>query len=183
MNDNRAAIVGAIVAAVFEITASHFEATPAGSIGRLPRERKLLLWNASASAPRGLYWLSAAEPLTVDELVTFAPSPALASYMNARGYLPVGVPLLKYIAALGGQSICRWHGEVHVDGALAARVRSHDSAGQMLPVWSGCRTLRAGDVFLLNAASPNSFDGRYFGVSPANDITARATPLWTFAEP
>jgi conjugative transfer signal peptidase TraF len=183
MNDNRAAIVGAIVAAVFEITASYFEVPPDRLQARLPRARKLLLWNASASAPRGVYWLSAPEPLTIDELVTVVPATALADFMNIRGYLPVGVPLLKYIAAVGGQSVCRWQSDIAIDGVWAAQARLRDSEGRILPIWVGCRTLRAGEVFLLNPVNPDSFDGRYFGVVPEDEITARATPLWTLAEP
>jgi type IV secretory pathway protease TraF len=48
----------------------------------------------------------------------------------------------------------------------------------LLPAWKGCRTLRAGEVFLLNPNIPDSFDGRYFGPLSAAAITARAEPLW-----
>ena len=57
--------------------------------------------------------------------------------------------------------------------------RERDSRGRPLPVWQGCRTLRRGDVFLMNWQSGDSFDGRYFGVLPRTAIIGRATPLFT----
>ena len=60
--------------------------------------------------------------------------------------------------------------------------RDRDRRGRSLPVWKGCRTLRAGEVFLLNANVPDSFDGRYFGPVSATAITGRAEPLWTIGK-
>lgn len=143
---------------------------------------KLLLWNASASVPRGLYVLRAAHPLQVGELVTITPPSSLASFTASRGYLPRAVPLLKHIAALGGQTVCRFACTVTIDGLAVATARLRDSRGRVLPVWQGCRRLRAGDVFLLNTSAADSFDGRYFGPLRASTITAHAEPLWTVQE-
>jgi conjugative transfer signal peptidase TraF len=143
---------------------------------------KLLLWNASASVPRGLYLLRSAHPLYVGELVAVQSPPQLAAFMAARGYLPRGLPLLKHIGALSGQTVCRHLSSVSIDGHPVAVARERDTQGRTLPDWQGCRTLRAGDVFLLNPAAPNSFDGRYFGVLSARTLTARAEPLWTMQE-
>ncbi len=143
----------------------------------------LLLWNASASVPRGLYWLRSASPLYASELVTVTPPQPLAKFLAARGYLPLGVPLLKHIGALPGQTICRHKRAVTVDGHAVAMALERDTRGRMLPSWQGCRTLRPGEVFLLNPTIPDSFDGRYFGVLPASAVTARAEPLWILPEP
>lgn len=144
---------------------------------------KFLLWNASASAPRGLYLLRPAWPLHDGELVAVAPPEPLARFAAMRGYLPLGVSLLKHIAALDGQTVCRFANNVRIDGRAVAIARDRDSLGRSLPRWQGCRTLRAGEVFLLNPTIPDSFDGRYFGMLPANSITARAEPLWITPEP
>lgn len=144
---------------------------------------KLLLWNASASVPRGLYWLRPASPLHASELVTVMPPEPLAKLLAARGYLPLGVLLLKHIGALPGQTVCRHARNVTVDGHAVATALERDARGRLLPSWHGCRTLRAGAVFLLNPTIPDSFDGRYFGALPANAITARAEPLWILPEP
>ena len=140
---------------------------------------RLLLWNASASVPVGLYWLRPAIHLHVGDLVAVQPSTPLARYLAVRGYLPVGVPLLKHILALPGHTVCRISRAVTIDGTGVADALDRDHLGRLLPIWQGCRTLRAGEVFLLNRQSQSSFDGRYFGPLPFASIVGRAVPLWT----
>ncbi len=175
----------AVVAAVGQLASAPFGTS--SSVNRSEpthtRLSKLLLWNVSPSAPRGFYLLRLARPLNVGELVVVVPPEPLARFAAVRGYLPLGVPLLKHIAALGGQTVCRFADVVTVDGRAVAMARVRDTSGRPLSRWQGCRTLRAGQVFLLNSAIPDSFDGRYFGVLPANSITARAEPLWITPEP
>ena len=144
---------------------------------------KLVLWNASASAPIGLYLLRPATPVHIGELVAVTPPAPLAHFMAARDYLPLRVPLLKHVGALRGQTVCRSARTVTIDGAAAATALDHDSRGWPLPVWQGCRTLHAGEVFLLNSTALASFDGRYFGVVRITTITARAVPLWISKDP
>ena len=48
--------------------------------------------------------------------------------------------------------------------------------------WSGCRTLRDGELFVLNADVPASLDGRYFGPSLVSSVIGRAVPVWTGKE-
>ena len=39
--------------------------------------------------------------------------------------------------------------------------------------------LRRGELFVMNPAAPDSFDGRYFGVLRITQVIGRATPVWT----
>ncbi|OUC56129.1 conjugal transfer protein [Sphingobium sp. GW456-12-10-14-TSB1] len=139
---------------------------------------KLLLWNASASAPIGLYRVNPFARPAIGDMVAVAPPPALARFMAERHYLPVGVPLLKHVAAHPGALICRGDGAVTIDGRTVAVARASDSHGRPLPVWRGCRVLRTDELFLLNAAQ-DSLDGRYFGPIPASGLIGRASPLLT----
>ena len=86
--------------------------------------------------------------------------------MATRRYLGVGVPMIKHVAALPGQTVCRSKRRVRIDGALVATARRMDSQSRTLPVWSGCHRVTRNEVFLLNANVSDSFDGRYFGVLP-----------------
>lgn len=138
----------------------------------------LLLWNASASAPIGLYYLHPGARPAVGDMVALTPPPALAGFMAERQYLPVGVPLLKHVAARSGAVICRHGAAVTINGRIVATARAYDSHGRSLPVWRGCRVLKADELFLLNAA-PDSLDGRYFGPIPASGLIGRATPIFT----
>jgi conjugative transfer signal peptidase TraF len=137
-----------------------------------------LIWNASASVPVGLYRLRPAEPLHIGELVIAMPPEPLASYLAGRGYLPEGVPLLKHILALAGQTVCRSGSTVTIDGAPVGRALASDWRGRKLPVWQGCRALTAGRVFLMNMHSEHSLDSRYFGPLTTSTILGRAVPLW-----
>jgi conjugative transfer signal peptidase TraF len=137
-----------------------------------------LIWNASASVPIGLYRVLPALPLHVGELVVVRPPEDLASFLAERGYLAIGVPLLKHILALSGQTICRRGETIIVDGKAMGSALCLDHAGRTLPGWLGCRVVAEGEVFLMNWRSEYSFDSRYFGPLPASTIVGRADPLW-----
>ena len=141
-----------------------------------------LLWNASASVPIGLYAVRRAPPLHVDELVVVQPPAPLAQLFAARRYLPLGVPLVKRILALPGQTVCRSGLLLTVDGAAMGDALERDRLGRALPDWQGCRMLGPGEVFLMNRTPPDSLDGRYFGPLPTTSIVGRADPIWTHAE-
>ena len=143
-------------------------------IDPLPR----VIWNASASAPIGLYRIHRDSDPPTGALVAVVPPERLARWLSARGYLPEGVPLLKHIAAKAGQRVCRNGNAVSVDARPVAIARARDGQGRPLPVWQGCRTLRTGELLLLNPARPDSLDGRYFGPLPASAVIGRATPLY-----
>ncbi len=146
-----------------------------------PRPR--LLWNASASVATGLYALGPAGELHEAELVVVDPPPALARFADERGYLPQREPMLKRVAALPGQTVCRTGDVITIDGIARGEALTADRQGRPLPVWQGCQRLSAGTVFLMNGRSAHSFDGRYFGLLPASTIVARAVPLWTREDP
>jgi type IV secretory pathway protease TraF len=69
--------------------------------------RPRVMWNASASTPVGLYALHRPGELKVGDLVADQPPLALARFMAGRHYLPLNVPLLKYVGAITGQTVCR----------------------------------------------------------------------------
>jgi conjugative transfer signal peptidase TraF len=141
-----------------------------------------LLWNASASVPIGLYAVRRALPLYVGELVVATPPKPLAQFFAARRYLPLGVPLVKRVLALLGQTVCRTGRAITVDGITVGEALEHDRFGRVLPDWQGCRALASGDVFLMNTVPPDSLDGRYFGPLPLTTIVGRADPIWTREE-
>jgi len=145
---------------------------------RTPR----LIWNASASAPIGLYRLRAADTLAVSQLVAVRPPEPLATFLADRRYLPRGIPLLKRVLALPRQTVCRNQLAITVDEIGMGTAREHDRSGRPLPSWQGCHVIAGGEVFLMNRRSADSFDGRYFGALPASAIIGTAEPLWTGKE-
>lgn len=153
-------------------------ATASAFFHPLPR----LIWNASASVPIGLYAVHPAHKLAVTELVVVRPPEHLARFLGERHYLPVGVPMLKRVLALPGQTVCRNERTITVDGIAMGDALERDSRGRPLPVWHGCQRIPDGQVFLMNWQSEDSLDGRYFGLLPITAIVGRADPIWTRKE-
>ena len=141
-----------------------------------PRPR--LVWNASVSAPIGLYAVGETAPLARGDMVIARVPVEFRLFAARRHYLPANVPLVKRVAAATGDEVCAAGARVTVNGRLVARRLDRDGAGRPMPWWSGCAELRSGEYFLLMTDSPASFDGRYFGVSEAGDIVGKARLLW-----
>lgn len=140
------------------------------------------IWNASSSVPIGLYRVQPATELTVTELVAVQPPDLLAVFLDFNGYLPIGVPMLKRVLALSGQTVCRNGLTIAVDGIDVGEARERDGRGRPLPAWHGCRVIANGDVFVMNWQSADSLDSRYFGPLPASAVVGKAVPVWTHEE-
>jgi conjugative transfer signal peptidase TraF len=140
------------------------------------------IWNASRSVPIGLYQLQPADRFAVAELVAIRPPEPLATFLDLNGYLPIGVPMLKRVLALPGQTVCRKGQTISVDAIDMGEAQSRDSRGRPLPVWQGCRVVDAKEVFLMNWQSEDSLDGRYFGLVPQSSVIGKALPVWTREE-
>ena len=137
-----------------------------------------LVWNASESAPTGLYAVLPEARIEVGDLViAWTPEPA-RRLAAERGYLPSNVPLVKRIAAAAGDRVCGIGEALFVNGAHAAARRSRDGAGRVLPRWTGCLDLGTGDYLLLMGDVPGSFDGRYFGITKEHELLGEARLLW-----
>jgi conjugative transfer signal peptidase TraF len=140
------------------------------------------IWNASRSVPIGLYQLQPAGRLTVTELVAVRPLEPLATFLDLNGYLPIGVPMLKRVLALPGQTVCRKGLTISVDAIDMGDALARDSYGRPLPSWQGCHVVGADELFLMNWQSEDSLDGRYFGFVPNSSVIGKALPVWTKEE-
>jgi conjugative transfer signal peptidase TraF len=101
----------------------------------------------------------------------------MAAFAADRGYLPRSAYLLKTVAAASGDRVCRYGGHIFVRGVFTAHALETDSRRRPMPVWQGCRTLPAGELFLLSHA-PDSFDSRYSGPVQVEQVVGRATPIF-----
>jgi len=140
---------------------------------------RMIVWNASASVPVGLYLLETTDERYVSELVAVVPPEPLASFLAAGDYLPRGVSMLKHVLALPGQTVCRDGRVVTVDKVAVGMALERDRRGRSLPVWQGCRVISQDMLFLMNSQSADSLDGRYFGPLPISAVIGRAHRIWT----
>jgi conjugative transfer signal peptidase TraF len=138
-----------------------------------------LIWNVSASVPIGLYAVAHATMVDVGDLVAVLPPDDLATFLEARGYLPRGVPLIKRVLALPGTEVCRRGAGVIAYDYAYGEAQARDRVGRDLPQWQGCHVIAEGEIFLMSWDASDSLDGRYFGPLPRSAVIARVTPLFT----
>lgn len=137
----------------------------------------VLVWNASASAPIGLYRMEWDRSPEIGDFVLVDPDESLKKFIAGRGYLPKDIPLLKRVAALEGDEICREGEAIFINETRVADALNFDSRGRKMLSWSGCFTLKLGEVFLLNDPE-NSLDGRYFGATELEAVIGVAREVW-----
>ena len=142
------------------------------SVESLPTK---LIYNASESAPIGLYWIDD-QPAERGDYVLVRVPDRVRNLVVGRGYLPPDTPLIKRILGVDGDVVCRRNREILIDGVTVAVAQISDGLGREMPVWSGCYVLHERCVFLLQQ-HPNSFDSRYFGPVDRRLIIGRATRL------
>lgn len=145
------------------------------------------LINTTPSYPRGLYLPLGRAP-HVGDLVAFCPSSAVASYGMARGYLNPGrcssgsVPLIKRLAAAGGDQVAIGPAGVHVDGKVLKNSKplARDGFGRPLPQLRLSQTLSTKQVLLMSDYEAASFDSRYFGPQDQAGVVRAMRPVLTW---
>ena len=138
-----------------------------------------LVYNPTESAPRGWYVVHPVAQIEVGDYVIAQLPRDIAAFAAKRDYLPRHVPVLKRIAATAGQRVCVRNGTVLIDGVAVATTLTLDGKRRSLTAWSHCRRLETGELFLLNASAPSSFDSRYFGPIDVSFVRGRAILLGT----
>jgi len=132
------------------------------------RPQDLILYNPTASLEQGFY-IRAGEPVERGVVVTVPVHTYRLAYVREGYVRAAGDRFLKRVAAIEGDRVCSGNGRITINDAEAAQVFEADAAGIALPSWSGCVTLKGGEVFLLGEHE-SSFDGRYWGVTSTADI-------------
>lgn len=136
-----------------------------------------IVWNASASAPVGLYVVTPGAWVEPGDMAVARVPGRYRQLAADRRYVPLDVPLVKRVAAYGGDKVCAAGNQILVNGRRAAVREVRDPKGRPMPKWSGCIRLHGSEVFLLTD-NPASFDGRYFGVTKGSDVIGKARLLW-----
>ena len=141
----------------------------------LPR----LVWNASASAPRGLY-LRLSQDFVRGDLVLARLPDEVRQLADERHYLARDALLIKRVVASRFDTVCMMGNDLYINGRHTARRLEQDGAGRPMSRWQGCERLGGYHVFLLAEGEPVSFDGRYFGPVERRLVIGRLVPLWIF---
>jgi len=140
--------------------------------------RPWILYNPSDSAPQGFYILSTmARPETGDLVAAWLPREAQSLAVD-RGYLRDGIPVIKTVWAVAGDRVCVENRQLTAPFQPPLIALKTDRAGRSMPHWNDCRVLRSGELFLASNDVLHSFDGRYFGPVPVENVLGRVTLFW-----
>lgn len=137
--------------------------------------------NVTRSMPLGVYRVTDARPQR-GELAAFCPDAGTAAFASeylGAGACPSGVrPLLKRLVGTGGDRLLVSSHGISVNGALVPGSASYpaDTQGRPLPHPLHNGTIPPGRALLL-ASHPDSFDGRYFGLVPMEQLR-KVEPLF-----
>ena len=118
--------------------------------------------NETPSMQKGLYVrVGKATDLKADEIVAMPMNKSAKDYLVDKLGYPADTLLIKRVAALPGDIVCRQADILTVAGKQL-QAKDRDRRGNVLPKWEGCIKLANEEVFILGD-HPGSFDSRYFG--------------------
>ncbi|MBD9375477.1 conjugative transfer signal peptidase TraF [Rhizobium sp. ARZ01] len=144
--------------------------------------------NLTPSEPLGLWRIiNLDRAVRIGDLVFVCPPVTdIMREARRRGYLRRGLcagdiaPLIKTVAAASGQ-VVEIDGDVHIDGKRLplSQVMLMDGQGRRLVPYGG--GVVPSDAVYLHSDFPGSFDSRYFGPLPTENILGLAQEVWTYA--
>lgn len=118
--------------------------------------------NETPSMAKGSYMrVGDVADLKRGDIIAMPMNGAAQNYLVKKLGYPKNTMLIKRVAGLSGDLVCRRHSVVTINKRTLV-VAPSDRQGIPLPAWVGCRTLSTNEVFLLGD-HPASFDSRYFG--------------------
>lgn len=142
--------------------------------GYLVNPQTMVFRNITPSMPLGWYLRNPVGEPVKGAIIAFKP-PAIAL---VHGW-PADIPLLKHVAAAGGDKVCSDGKAVAVNDQFIGSVMTRLPNGRPLPVWKGCQVLLDDQVFPIATGIPDSFDGRAYGPIKTADVIGVFWPVWT----
>lgn len=151
-------------------------------VGAMPRIAGYeLFFNGSPSVPRGLYWVRLGKhPTHRGDYVVFRPAPPFTALIYGRGWLPSSTPMLKIVGGLEGDVYCIEDERFAVNGVDVGPVFPRDSQGLPVPQLSGCHRVDRDKFLPVSSFLARSFDGRYMGAVPTDQVIGTGAPIWTY---
>jgi len=149
--------------------------------------------NISSSLPLGVYQANLnrvnGSPSRGTLVLFCLPDSPAMRMANQRSYLGAGpcpgrtLPLLKPVIAVAGDTVIIQAEGVKVNSEAwlpHSQRLSQDSQGRVIQgMPKGIYRVKADEVWVLSTYSARSFDSRYFGPIPENDIQATVKPVIT----
>ena len=112
--------------------------------------RPVFVWNVSASAVIGLYFVSSKSGLERGDMAALWLPPRARRLAAERRYLPQNIAAIKRVVGVAGDSVCALGTRISVNGKWIADRRPLDGKGRRMPWWQNCKRLGKDELFLLN---------------------------------
>jgi type IV secretory pathway protease TraF len=138
-----------------------------------------MILNETSSMAKGAYVrVGEVDDLKSGDIIAMPMNGAAQNYLVKKLGYPKNTMLIKRVAGLSGDLVCRRDSVVTINKRTLVAARS-DRQGNLLPAWNGCRTLSTSEVFLLGD-HPASFDSRYLGPVSEGELAGiyRAAITW-----
>lgn len=135
----------------------------------------------SASMPKGVYKIKAAENVSLGQIVVFNIPPSVSDLVQTRRWAPESVSflLMKPVAAKAGDRVLISEKGLFINDMYFGAMKQFDSKGRPLPVIYGEFVLKENELFAVSNHD-NSFDSRYFGPIATSAVKGVVEPLIIF---
>lgn len=143
---------------------------------------KYLYFNTSSSIPKGVYYRTSDSPenISVGDIVVFEPSKKILDYAHQREYMPQDVIyMMKYVGSTDGDTVSSGDNFTVGDRSYG-KIMKNDSKGRKLVPYSEKDYTVKDDEFIAYGTHPRSFDSRFYGPIPKENIICRVKPLLLF---
>ena len=148
---------------------------------RVPDDYRFLYLNDTPSLPRGIY-LRVPNLMNLSDgaYVVFTPNEITRKIGIERGWFKEDTYFLKKVGAVAGEPyrIDPVTHQFFANGKYVGQIQETDSEKRPIPGIQGDFIVPEGE-FLPIGEHPKSFDGRYTGTVPIQNIRARVVPLFT----
>jgi type IV secretory pathway protease TraF len=138
-----------------------------------------IIINETISMAKGAYIRTGnAQGVKRGDIIAMPMNAPARDYLGEKLGYPKDTMLIKRVAGLSGDVMCRHGIEVTINGQTIHAAR-RDTSGILLPYWSGCHVLLPNEVFLLGDHA-SSFDSRYFGPVTKAELSGTYKALMTW---
>ncbi len=148
------------------------------SIGVQFLQTPLLIWNTTASLPKGLYRIHAG--YQTGDIVAFDIPENILPLVRERQWIPDYDRLLKRVVGVAGDQVCFREQAIFLEGEYFGQRSPVDSKGRPMPQLKGCHTVQQDEIWVMLKHQPLSLDSRYFGAVDTATVYGKALPIFTY---
>ena len=143
----------------------------------------ILYYNQSASIPKGLYYSTSYDgTIEKGDIVVFNPPPDVAQFAFERGYLPHNYPMMKKVAATGGDEVLSTKDTFFAAGICLGPISPVDSDGRELKPYPYNHYIVKDNEIIVVGTHEKSWDSRYYGPIPTDRVITKVKPLYLAEE-